>query len=55
MMFIYINFSFDSLGLDNVDFKITLPMNSLDGSFLTPLELELRPRVLIKHSCLCFK
>ena len=28
-MFIYINFTFDFLGLDNVYFKITSPINSV--------------------------
>jgi hypothetical protein len=37
-MFIYVNFSFDFLVLDNVYFKITSPMNSSDGSFLSHLK-----------------
>jgi hypothetical protein len=36
-MFIYMNFSFDFLGLDNVNFLlVTSPMNSSDGSFFKP-------------------
>jgi hypothetical protein len=39
-MFIYINFTFDFLGLDNVYFyiKVTSPMNSYDWSFLSHLK-----------------
>jgi hypothetical protein len=48
---VYINFSFDFLRLDNVDFKITSPVNSSDGSFFKPFKtLVVRASSDIKHS-----